>query len=172
MGVICHSGREACDTTRVTASGTKVGEMPLLHKNSQGPKPGRTTTEGEHRGAREGSTWVFCLDPRGPISRHGGWEERGGDAGSRGPPSMLSKAGSGSRAQRACAATTCHSRAERRLGAWAQVTQHFHGWRGAQCPEDTQRGPMGSPGGEGCSLQIPSRYLLPSQELEGSAGAP
>ena len=33
--------------------------MPLLHKNSQGPKPGRTTTEGEHRGAQEGSTWGF-----------------------------------------------------------------------------------------------------------------
>lgn len=75
MGVICHSVREACDTTRVTASGTEVGEMPLLNKNSQGPKAGRTTTEGEHRGAREGSTWVFCLDPRGPMSRHGGWGE-------------------------------------------------------------------------------------------------
>lgn len=59
MGVICHLVWEACETTRVTASGTEVGEMPLLHRNSQGPKPRRTAIEGEHRGAREGSTWGF-----------------------------------------------------------------------------------------------------------------
>lgn len=49
--------------------------MPLLHKNSQGPKPGRTTTEREHRGPKRAAHGVFCLDPCGPMSRHGGWGE-------------------------------------------------------------------------------------------------
>ena len=157
MGVICHLVWEACDTTRVTASGTEVGEMPLLHRNSQGPKPGRTATEGEHRGAREGSTWGFLPGSSWPSVQTWWLGRREKETQGPGGPLLCSPGQVQEPEPREPVQLLPATPEPEKAGCLGPGDTALPWMEGARCPEDPQRGPVGSPGREVCSLQTPSR---------------
>lgn len=95
-----RGGRDA------TLTQEQPGAQAWKDHNRKGTQRG---PRGQHMGF---SAWIHVAQCPDMVAG----EKRRGDAGSRRPPSMLSRAGTGTGAQRACVATTCHSRARERAG--------------------------------------------------------
>lgn len=166
MGVICHLVWEACDTTRVTASGTELGEMPLLHRNSQGPKPGRTATEGEHRGARESSTWGFLPGSSWPSVQTWWLGRREKETQGPGGPLLCSPGQVQEPEPREpVQLLPATPEPERRLGAWAQVTQHSHGWRVLSAQRTPREDQWGAQVGRSAASRPPAGSSYPPKTV-------
>lgn len=120
------------------------GRDATLTQEQPGTQAWKDHRRGTQREPERAVRGVFCLDPRGPVSRHGGWGEEKEMQG-QGPPSMLSRAGTGTRAQSLCSSPPATPEPARRLGAWAQSDTALPWMEGAQCPEDPQERTSGEP---------------------------
>lgn len=139
--------------------------MPLLHRNSQGPKPGRTATEGEHRGAREGSTWGFLPGSSWPSVQTWWLGRREKETQGPGAPFYALQGRCRNQSPESLYSYYPPLQSQRRLGAWAQVTQHSHGWRVLSAQRTPREDQWGAQVGRSAASRPPAGSSYPPKTV-------